>query len=60
MEIPLNINALGWIVKGGLTKLALIHDLDLTNTAPGESNEVLVSESENTNPPYLTVVYSQP
>jgi hypothetical protein len=60
MEIPISTASLGWIVKGGSTRLALIHDLDLTNSIPAETNDLLLGLAESAYPPYLTVVYYQP
>ena len=60
MEIPISTASLGWIARGGTTKLALIHDLDLTNSIPAGTNDVLLGLAESAYPAYLTVVYYQP
>jgi murein DD-endopeptidase MepM/ murein hydrolase activator NlpD len=59
--INLNQTALGWIARGSTTKLALIHDKDLTSSAPTESNNVLIATAEDTaHKPYLTLTYYLP
>lgn len=59
MTINLNADALGWIVKGGTTRLALIHHMDLINIEPNAANDVLVALAEDgQHRPYLVVTYS--
>jgi hypothetical protein len=59
MGISLNATGLNWIVKGGMTKLALIHTLDLNNTMPTVANDVLVGLTEDTqHRPYIKISYS--
>ncbi len=58
MSVDLDETALDWIVKGGETKLALIHDYDLNNVIPNGENDVLIAMSEDSeHRPYLEVVY---
>lgn len=61
-KISLSTPALGWIVKGGNTKLALIHDNDLKNIAPSEAaNDVLIATAEDQpHAPYLVINYVSP
>ena len=47
MNITLNAIALDWIAKGGTTKLALIHGLDLNNTVPNTSNSLPIAFAED-------------
>lgn len=59
--ITLNQNAIGWINKDGITKLALIHEYDLNDITPTDINGVTVAMAENqTNRPYLEISYSVP
>ncbi|MEW5868517.1 MAG: hypothetical protein AB1894_04525 [Chloroflexota bacterium] len=61
MTVNFNSTALGWIVKNGLTKLALLNDLDLYNITPTSSNDVLVGLGEDSlYKPYLTIIYTLP
>jgi hypothetical protein len=58
--IPFNLNptALGWITKGGITRLALIHNKDLNNSTPTEPNDVGVATTEDSiHRPYLVITY---
>jgi hypothetical protein len=58
MQIPLKPAAWSWIVKGGLTKLALMHDLDLNNITPTLANDSVIAMSEDAaHQPYLVVRY---
>jgi hypothetical protein len=60
-SIPLNPAALGWVVPGGVTRLALIHDLDLRNIVPTDANNLIVSLAEDGSyQPYLVVAYTVP
>lgn len=60
-QISLNATGRAWIVKGGLTRLALMHNMDLENTIPTERNDVLVAMAESsTGQPYLTIEYTVP
>ena len=55
-----NLNPVGqaWIIRGGFTKLALIHDNDLLNIAPVAPNNVLISTAEDPDHrPSLVVTY---
>ena len=47
MNITLNATALDWIAKGGTTRLALIHNLDLNNSAPNTINSLLIAFAED-------------
>jgi PKD repeat protein len=59
MSINLNTPALDWVAKGGITRLALIHDLDLRNSVPTVSNSIIIALTENTQyRPYLIVTFS--
>jgi len=59
LDISLNGGALEWIAKGSTTKLALIHDFDLTKTIPASNNYVMVGLAEDERyQPYLVVSYS--
>ena len=61
MEIPLNAGGQAWVVPDGVTRLALIHNLDLTNSAPTDDNNAVVSLTEDgEHRPYLTVEYVTP
>jgi hypothetical protein len=61
IKIPLNPTGLTWIVKGGNTKIALIHDLDLNNMTPSDANDSIIYMSESSgHQPYLTVQYTVP
>ncbi len=53
--INFNQSGIDAIVKGGITKLALIHDNDYTNTAPTVANDLVVRMTEDTNKPYLSI-----
>jgi hypothetical protein len=58
-QIPLNATGLSWIAKGGITKIALVHHFDLNNLTPNETNDSIISMSEDTeHSPYLAVQYS--
>jgi hypothetical protein len=60
-QIPLNATGLTWLVKGGITRIALVHDLDLNNVAPAGANNFVISMSEDlAHQPYLTVQYTVP
>ncbi len=59
--IPFNSTGLTWIMKGSITKLALINNFDLTNTAPTGQNDMDISMGEDTTyRPYLVVSYTLP
>jgi hypothetical protein len=59
MNINLNTTALNWVIRGGTTKLALIHNLDLNNSAPSINNSLLVAFAEDSqHRPNLVVTYS--
>jgi hypothetical protein len=59
MSINLNAVALDWIVKGGMTKLALVHHMDLNNIEPTAANDVLVALAEDAqHRAYLVITYS--
>lgn len=61
MNISLNNTGMMWIIKGGITKLALLHQNDLLNSAPLSANNVLVGLFESSqDKPYLTINYSLP
>jgi len=61
MQLNFNSTALNWINKGDITKLALIHHLDLNNTAPTVPNDVLLAMTEdNQYRPFLEVTYYLP
>lgn len=61
LHIDLNVNALNWIAKGGVTKMALIHERDFYNEIPTQNNGTLVALSEYADyKPYLTVTYVIP
>ena len=61
MQVTLNDSALTWIVKGGLTKLALMHDLDLLDQAPDVANDSFIAMSEDAgHQPFLEVEYIVP
>lgn len=62
MAIPLAPSALSWITKGGITKLALVHDADVRNITPTTTGGwISVSLYEYTERrPYLTVSYTLP
>ncbi|MFC1996942.1 DNRLRE domain-containing protein [Chloroflexota bacterium] len=61
MTLDLDSSARDWVVKGGVTKLALVHELDLTNTAPDTNNHITVALTEYTQyRPYLDVTYNLP
>ena len=60
-QIPLNATGLTWVVKGGTTTLSLIHDLDMNNVAPVDTNDSIISMAEDSSyQPYLTVQYIMP
>jgi hypothetical protein len=60
-QIPLNPTGLTWIVKGGVTKFALIHDLDLNNVTPSDGNDSIISMSEASGyQPTLVLQYTLP
>jgi hypothetical protein len=59
VEIPLNAAGKTWIERGGVTELALIHDLDLRNIAPTEENSASLALHENGElAPYLSIRYA--
>jgi hypothetical protein len=61
IQIPLNPTGLTWIVKGGVTKIALIHDLDLNNVTPSGGNYSIISMSEASGyQPTLVLKYTLP
>lgn len=65
MTITFDASKLSWITRGGVTKLALVSDFDVSNVAPTtegqDSNTVLISMSEETaHQPYITVDYTLP
>lgn len=60
LEIPLSQPALNWITRGGITRLAVLHELDWSDSAPSTHNTLLVDMAESPNPPLLTVHYQQP
>jgi hypothetical protein len=61
IQIPLNTTGQTWVVKGGTTKIALIHDLDLNNVVPNEVNNSIISMAEDSaHQPYLRIQYSMP
>ena len=56
LNITLSLKALNWIVKGGMTKLALINELDLNNAPPTGANDSLIAAAEDTDHrPYLVI-----
>lgn len=60
-DITLSEAAFDWIIKGGITKLALVHDNDLKDIAPTEANNVLISTAEDqSHAPYLLITYTLP
>lgn len=60
-EIALNSTAQAWVVKGGLTRLALVHHLDLTNTAPTGAHDSTVAMHESPGrQPELVIEYTTP
>jgi hypothetical protein len=60
-NITLKASALDWIVKGGITKIALVHDNDLRNVAPSTPNNVLIATAEDqSHSPYLVIDYNSP
>lgn len=61
IQITLNTTGLTWIVKGGVTKIALIHDLDQNNVTPSDANDSIISMSEASGyQPYLVLQYTVP
>lgn len=59
VSINFNSSALNWITKGGMTRVALIHDFDLNNDIPDVTNDIIVGLSEDTlHRPYLLISYS--
>jgi hypothetical protein len=59
--INLSQDALAWIVKGSMTRLALIHELVLADTAPAGQNDAMLSLAEDpAHAPYLQVTYLLP
>jgi len=61
LQIPLNATGQTWVVKGDVTRLALIHNLDLENITPTEENNALFSMAEDSaHQPYLTITYTMP
>jgi hypothetical protein len=59
--INFNPTARTWIAKDGTTKLALIHNNDLSNITPTAANDVLVATAEDTtHEPYLVLTYYLP
>ncbi len=60
-HVGLNATALGWIVKGGMTKLALIAGGDMNNVVPAGDSSMTVAMSEDASHcPRLTVSYYPP
>ncbi len=60
-QISLNAAGQAWIAKGGVTRLALVNDLDMYNLAPVEMNDALIAMTEDAaHRPYLTVTYTVP
>jgi PKD repeat protein len=60
-NISLSTTGETWVVNGGVTKLALVNDLDLNNTPPAEANSSVISMAEDlTHRPLLTVQYTAP
>ncbi len=58
MNIHLDEGAFSWINRGGMTNLALIHDLDLHNIEPQVPNDILVGLAEDPEyRPFLMVTY---
>ena len=61
VETPLPASIYSSLIVSGTARLALMHDLDLTNTLPEEINNVLIVMSEDENhPPTLIIRYSPP
>jgi hypothetical protein len=57
-SIPLNSDGLNWIQKGSITKLALMHDYDLSNVVPNSGNSVVITRAGAAqNTPYLEISY---
>jgi hypothetical protein len=60
-SIELDDNSLNWIINGGITKLALIHDNDLNGIKPSVPNDILIATGEDTDHrPYLVISYVIP
>ena len=58
MNISLNPSALNWLVPGGTTKLALVHDFDLNDSTPSTRNSLLIAFAEDSQyRPSLVVTY---
>ena len=58
MKIQLNDLGTTWLAPGQITELALMHDLDLTGTAPTEGNGATMALHESgALKPYLTIDY---
>lgn len=62
LKLELADHALSWIDVSGITKLALVHDLDLRNFEPDSPNDILIRLSEHSEQfkPRLVVIYRQP
>lgn len=61
VSIGLNAAGLDWIARGGVTKLALVHDKDLNNVVPDAHNDTSVALTENLDQrPFLTLTYYLP
>jgi hypothetical protein len=60
-QISLNTTGQAWIVKEGITRLALMHNVDIENSVPGERNDAIISMAEDSaHQSYLTVKYIVP
>lgn len=61
VSINFNPTALTWIIKGGLTKVALLNEYDVYNVVPTITNDITVGLAEDTShKPYLIITYSMP
>ena len=59
--IALHPAAFPWLAGTGITRLALVHDLDLNNNPPAGHNNSLISLTEDPDhPPTLTIEYTLP